>query len=876
MNKKCDFNYDNYYTTKEVAGIFKENGISTDCKCKGFLLALKKYDVDLHEKVIKNTSSRNYFDKEFIDGLDFNYLREAEGHKKFSELFKYQFGDNLKINSPYYTLKEVTDIFAKNGLEVDCPGLFRALRHFDECLYEKVLIKPKGVKLVKKEFIDEFDFDYFRLLKQQNTSKIFLAFLEHQVYGLSTIFMASKILDCNFGSLKRLIHEDNNIFDLITKGETEFVETKRVLEWAEFKDSAIAIHDIGAKVTENIDEKVRGRRLYYSRKIIEMYENGIFDRFEPVPENLTPFRTKTKNQLYVNKEYEDEIYQILENELVGKTVKSFGSQVDKFNYELGLIDKKHTKRTFEYFSEFAISRMTNIAHSNAITYIDIAHSIKNLNKEITQCTTKEVQAMGNNLSTKTAKREFTYFLKLLKQKKNTKYSDIDYDRDNNRKEKKSHLPYSEEQYLRFGFLVWSDSHIWYDSYMEKALEKREYACVWLYAALHYTCAWRAGDLIEQFPRPNLNMDPKVFLEKVKNKELEDKYALDIIEQVNMKIELEEPKPNKTKAHNPPSLVLEIPESVYVFLGTLIGIVEAHYQLSTDPRKKGLISHQCKTRESQVEFFGKEFVEIFGDDRFTNLKAVKNYEIIMSKKGDDKKVGTGYVLASIARSHKQIFDKKAETTQVYVKYYKDMEDAEVIVRELFERGVCSFAPYLLTKIVVGEENMKKLTQEEKTKKLKETAPLDAYESEMFIQEYNDALANAKRVVKELVDHAVEEGVEPKTLAKNALVNLIYDKAPAKQEKFYCMRIAQGKDCIYKKRKDCIGCGYEVYVKSCLSELGNRIRKAQQEALSSKTQNSKNKNMLLLQNVLLPITKEILITLRDEHKVENLEEYKQLIK
>ena len=151
--------------------------------------------------------------------------------------------------------------------------------------------------------------------------------------------------------------------------------------------------------------------------------------------------------------------------------------------------------------------------------------------------TEDVVEMVKNSPTKDAKEEFTKFLNKLRSQIPTKYSHIEYDVEHNKKSVNYHIPYTEEQYQRFGFLVLSNSHIWYDEYMEKALAKRRYASVWLYSTLHYIGAWRAGDLIDNLPHPNLRMEPKTFLDKVKSKKLTKEDALDIVEQVNMRIKL---------------------------------------------------------------------------------------------------------------------------------------------------------------------------------------------------------------------------------------------------------------------------------------------------------------------------------------------------
>lgn len=862
-----------YYTQIELGRFFINNGI--ELSCKDFRLAILNYNSELYKEVVILKDNTFMYMREFINELDLKYLiklKENNEKNLFEKLLIHQFSDELK----YYSIKDLYDVFSENGVEIDkyCTKFRNVLKQYYEDFNKEVSIKIKQEVLYKKDFIDSINFDFLRKLQILSSRKIFFNYMSYHIYKEITLYSASNILGCSESTLCNVGDEDNDIITINLRNGYKYIKFEDVIKWEKFKDSMIDLNKIVKSVKEEIGEQERGGKLYYIHKIDEMYKNGIFSEFKIIPESDTPFRTPGNREFYVKKEYEKEIYKVIKEQLTNKVINSFGSKVDRFKHKFQCIDTKNKEYSLEEFLNFAIHRISTLSKPTVGTYIDIAKNIEKLNKEVTKYTTEEVENVLNCLKTRKSKGEFTLFLSQIKKKNNTKYSDVTYNPNCN-KVKRNTKPYTSEQYIRFGFLVWSDSHIWYESYMEKALNKREYASVWLYAALHYVCAWRLSDLLKQFPRPNIHMDPKVFLETVKNKELENEIALDIINQINLKIELEEPVPNKTRNNNPPSLVLQIPESIYVFLGTLIGIAEAHYQLSPHPGKKGILSEICKRRKKQIEFFGEEFTEIFGNDSFSNLRAIKNYEILMCRKGDKEKLGTGYLLASIARSHKYTVDKLSETTKIYLEYYKDMEDGEILVRELFERGVCSFVPYLLTKIVAGKDVINELSQKERTKKIKEIAPIDAYDTEIFLQTYNSGLNNAKAVVKELIDDAVKEGISPKDIAKSALEKLSYEEASSKQDKLYCIIRAQGKKCRYPKRKNCIGCGYEVYLKSCLSELGNVIKKTKQQAISSKTQNSRNKNILMIQNVFIPIVSEILITLKDVYKIENIDEYKKFI-
>lgn len=784
----------------------------------------------------------------------------------------------------FYTMKEFKNIITNKGVkqcEFNVRSLKDAMNDYNSKLSESIFVKLSCRKiLIFKEFVDSMDWEFFKLLQKNTTVKnIYKTVIENHFEGYISAYTATAILGYNRTNsrpLQKVIEEDNSIFTTIKKDGIRKVKTEDVIRWLEFKNSFITLGEIYTSVVEEMGKENKGSETFYLKNKRNMIDSGLFNKYNAISQKETPFRTKNPNELYINIKYKREVYEQIKQQLSHNMVEAFGSKKDKFNYRLNQIIPKNNKVTLSEFSKFAISRISELACARVGSYIDILDRIECLNKEIMLFTTEEVVEITDSLYSKDAKEEFTKFLNKLKSQRPTKYSQIEYDTRHNKKSADYNKPYTEEQYQRFGFLVLSNSHIWYDEYIEKALEKRAYASTWLYAALHYISAWRAGDLLEKFPRPNLRVKPKAFLEKVKSKRLTKEEALDIVEQINMRLGLWNLRPSKTASNTAPNLVIEIPESLFEFIGTLIGIAEAHYQLSKHTGKKGIISKEAQDRNIQVEFFGQEFIEIFGESSFSNLRAVKNYEIIMARKADEKDLGTGYMLASIARAHKFKLDKKAETTMVYLKYYKDMEDAEIIVSELFERGVCSFVPYMLTKIVAGEENVLNLSYKERTKKIKETIDMDALESEMVIQGYNSALDKAKNDIKEIVQSAVCNGLEPKEIAKNILLNIIYNEASSKQGDLPCMMIAQGKQCIYPKRENCVGCGHEIYLKSCLFELGDRIQKAKQQALISKTQASKNKNIFMIKNVLSPIVAEIFITLKDVYKIENIDEFKNLIR
>ncbi|MDC4243450.1 hypothetical protein [Clostridium perfringens] len=883
--------YDKFYTKYEFCHILKNKGFNNSASIfTSIRTSMERYNAELADNTFASEGSTRYLIlKDFVDCADWEFFKTLKNTRAAYETFiRKHFDDSVDYDN-FYTKIEFDLILKSNDflpcnttIDMNFFYLKRAIEKYSKELADNIFTRVNyNQYLILKEFVDNIDWKFAKILLEKRTGNTNLwgLIVENHFEGYIPQYDATIILGyrhTNCRAINEVIEEDNDIFTTIKKDGIRKVKTEDVIRWLEFKNSVISLGEIYNSVVDGMGVENLGSKSFHFNNKAKLIKDGFFHKYNPINPNDTPFRMRSKNELYIDIKYKNEVHEQLQHQLSYKTVETFGSKKDKFNYRLNQIIPKNNKVTLNEFSKFAISRISELVKPNATSYINILDKLESLGKEIMLLTTEEVIEITNSLSTKDAKEEFTNFLNKLRSQRPTKYSQIEYDVEHNKQSTNHHIPYTEEQYQRFGFLVLSNSHIWYDEYMEKALAKRRYASVWLYSTLHYICAWRAGDLIDTLPHPDLKVDANTFLNKVKSKTLTKKEALDIVEQVNMNVKFCNLKPSKTASNTTPSLVMEIPESLYEFVGILIGICEAHYQLSPAKNKRGLIATQATERETQVEFYGKEFVEIFGESSFSNLKAVKNYEMIMSRKADEKEFGTGYMLASIARAHKFKLDKKAETTMVYLKYYKNMEDAEAIVTELFERGVCSCIPYMLTKIVAGEKNILSLTHAERTKKIKEIAGMDAFESEMLIQSHNSALDMAKTKVDEIIQSAICDGLEPKEIAKNILLNIIYNEAPSKQGDMPCMIIAQGKPCIYPKRENCVGCGHEIYLKSCLFELGSRIHQAKELALNSKTQASKNKNILMIKNVLSPIVAEIFITLKDVYEIENIDDLKKLIR
>ena len=796
--------------------------------------------------------------------------------------------NTTKTYSNYYSSKEFKTILKEKYLidDFSIASFMQAIKTNSKGIHtgDEPLYFTENIVYFLKSMIDAIDFNIFKLEKEKGLYRPYSDLVDTYFYGGIVIGSVVKLL--GFTDNQRRVYSkvaDEGKYLRWANKEKYIVNIEDVLKWCEFQEKYFRVDEIIEEIISKINKtniksnnNTDNTKFYYD-KFKLVYKNGELNEFKPIKEGETCFKSKRNNLVYFEKKYKDDIFKILEEKITKVNVTAFGTREDKIEHKIKECKNVSIKSTLKVLLEFANDRLGKFKSLSVSPYLSIVDAIEELDKEISSCNDDEVNCILSSISTKCAKEEFCMFLNYLKSCKKTIYKgtyilnrDYQVITDENNK------PYTDDQYFRFGFLVLSNTHIWYEEFMKKATCKRVYAGLWLYAVFHYISAWRGIDLREKFPRPNLYMKPEEFIEKVKNKELEDSEALEIVEQVDMKLKVMDIKPNKTKSYTTPNLVMEIPESIRVLFGTLVGLAEAHFQLSYNIRKKGLIPSNVTESYIQREFFGEEFTKIFGKDNFTNQRAVKNYERLLNKNGDEENLGTGYVLASIARSHKFTKDQKSKTTQIYLDGYREMEDSEIMLRELYERGVCSFVPYILAQVIKGVDEIKELDIKEQTSVINELVPVDNYDAELILQLYDKVLDSAKTKVNNIIKECIERNVEPKKVALDILKNIIHNKAQSKEDGISCIVIAQGKNCIYPLRKKCVGCGEEIYLKSFLKELGNRINEKKMQVYASKTKGTRAKNILMINKILVPIAEEIIVSLREIYGIKDIEEYKKMLK
>ena len=348
------------------------------------------------------------------------------------------------------------------------------------------------------------------------------------------------------------------------------------------------------------------------------------------------------------------------------------------------------------------------------------------------------------------------------------------------------------------------------SMIEKAIQNKAYADLWLFVALHFICALRLGDM-KRLPAPALPYDGDTVLQKIRDGDFEKRIAVALVEELTIRLKLKPMKPSKTAAHgNVPSLKLSVPESLKAPLGLILAVALAHHPEITPG--EGFVfpsENLCHIRH----FFGKHFTAALGNRRFSSRRSNKSYlQGIDTANPGTRGKPKGYMLAALARSHKSGIGSLAKTTEIYLKDAKfSGYSPEFIIREMFERGVFSFIPAILLEMYAGPEYTL-LPVRAQTKLIGEIG-LAARQLEWMTGAMDRALTKSRWIVSTVLR-------DPSNIRESVagmLQNIASGNAPSRQRETLCLMTAAGFSCPFADRDACISCGYEIYTKAAMHTL-----------------------------------------------------------
>lgn len=354
------------------------------------------------------------------------------------------------------------------------------------------------------------------------------------------------------------------------------------------------------------------------------------------------------------------------------------------------------------------------------------------------------------------------------------------------------VEFSEMAYCTFNAEAWEENHL-----VEKACDSSVYANLWAYIAMHFVCALRGTDLT-RLPLFSLPCGGEMLRKQIMTGSYSG-YAR-FSRELMFRLQYKSLKPQKTLGQsNVPELKLFIPQSLEEPLGLILAIAASYY-----PQEKigcGFLKPSKRFHHIR-DFFGPAFASVLGGKDFSTRKANKSYlQGISSIAGVDGP--KGYMLAALARSHKGGIGTLPDITELYLRDSKFSGcSPEFIAREIFERGVLGFIPYLLLESCFGDEftNLSIRGQTEMIKLL----GISPSGVEGLITMNEKAISSAKTVLAEVLPNQRN--------IPNALHRLAAGCAAGKQDGFLCLMTAAGFSCCCPERSGCFGCRYEIYTKA----------------------------------------------------------------
>ena len=486
---------------------------------------------------------------------------------------------------------------------------------------------------------------------------------------------------------------------------------------------------------------------------------------------------------------------------------------------------------------------------------------------------KEIGALINKMVMDLTKKDgdiLTFFITWLKENTKTKYVN-DYVL--SKRSNKTNVAYTIDEYLKFLYCFFNDEYITKNKMYEKAAESKGYADTWLYLSLHFVCACRDTDLV-RIPYPILSDTPENILTSIKYNQFSEESARNTLYSITWRLNAIPLVPNKTKNYQDiPSIKFIVPESCEVHLGKLFAICEAHRQLTGI--KLPLIQ-QIKTYQQIDKYMGNEIGQLFKNSNFSARAANKAYLQSIEMLADDileneSIVHTkGYILAALARSHKGDYGEFASTTATYLKdsAFNGLTP-EFVAMELFERGVLSFIPSMLLKIVTKGE-YEQLSASKQTALIK-SLDMSPNEIESLFGLMEKQKDKSQKVVNEIIKAQYNQGT-----ILNALHMIGSGTAFSKQTECMCILTAFGKICQYDNRNTCIGCDYEISTKSTLFLIISEYNRMNNLYHNSKNELEKNKYKTILKDIILPALDEMLTTIEEQYGKETYIVYENLIK
>jgi len=466
--------------------------------------------------------------------------------------------------------------------------------------------------------------------------------------------------------------------------------------------------------------------------------------------------------------------------------------------------------------------------------------------ELMKCTYEELNKQLGDI--------LTFFLSWLKDTYKTRYIN-DYVMQKRYESTSATQAYDRDEYMELVYYLFNEEYIIDNDMYEKAAKSKNFADTWLFLSLHFICSLRNTDLVRIY-HPRLTMPPEEIIAGVIDGNFPDKDARLTLYSITWHLSSLPLQPSKTSDHSGiSSIKFCVPESAEVHIGTLFAICEAHRLIEGVSDDTPLI--RCISDYDRItRYMGEEIGSLFLEANFRSRSVNKSYMQAFDMFSDDilRNDGfhmKGYILAALARSHKGSYGEFARTTAVYLKdaTFSGLTP-EFVAMELFERGVLSFIPSMLLKMIAGT-GYNQLPVQKQTELIK-VLDMTPREVEEIIKISDTSRTAAKNTIMRIFGTDTDK--------KDELLQILHEigsgTAVSKQNECLCLMTALHKPCPHIDRGQCIGCEYEISTKATVFLLVSEYNRMMSLYTQTNDDMTKQKYRSMLKELVLPSLDEIL--------------------
>jgi len=238
-----------------------------------------------------------------------------------------------------------------------------------------------------------------------------------------------------------------------------------------------------------------------------------------------------------------------------------------------------------------------------------------------------------------------------------------------------------------------------------ALAKPQHAQLWIYIIIHLFVAWRASDIIFEFPPINLEQINILELDYFIENRLSKTEAQIVLNQYYVNWFMV----NKTGVING----FNVPDSLIGPLATALVIAEIHRRKNNQDILLYLFKGHLPYKNDYKKFFkGNEELAAFGNLKASRTLLTLFYDYVSEESNCQE---LAHELARKLRSH-AINGKFyiTDTTSIYIQESNNDSKPNNLSKHIFDRDIFGWLYYIILGVLLDDTDFKKLSMETKTK------------------------------------------------------------------------------------------------------------------------------------------------------------------